>query len=1043
MKRNEPRITHDPRRPIRFRNRRNRRAGVGASLSALLLLFAVSIASAQELLPNGHFEDGGQTPAGWRLVGAGGATDGARGGRRAIQVQGKGDGQSVWRSDPVPLEPEALYRLRFFARGEMSGGCAVAGAGRVNRDFHFAPEWREAGFVFAASHGVKESPVRLGQWHTSGRVDYDDASLTPAKALHRQSGGVTLGEAESIRGGVYRFEPNFSWHGSNAHRPLVRFSADFNSDRWPFSQGAELVYRFAVAGRSLRAASVRLNVGHYTSGTLRVEAGRDGAAWQAVGEFDGAKRSGTLALPESLFPAPEIFVRLAMPEAGGLQVNAFAFEAPLDAPTPDMEGATHFLEVRHREPSLQIACNGLRRVDATGRWEFDFTLAGSPASATPLRAVAWAGADAPPPDAAWRDVPARGGTVTLGVPFGAPGRQSLRVRFADAKGAVLFDGGTEAETGLLQDRRPGYWLADDGALGLWWCESGWKIGRDRGLPDKPGDGRARPVRVTAAGGEYEAAQVILRPARETTLLAATVSPLRNERGEAAPVSVRLDEVAYVRVTRPTDASCQRGDYPDPLPPLHTPLALPAGRNQPLWLTFHVPPGTAPGTYRGELELKTAPGSHRVPLEIEVHPFTLPEVTHLRSAFGLSARYINTYHRLKDPAQKREVYEKYLANFAEHRISPYSFFEYSPIRVRFTGDGADKKAEVNFTAFDAAAEQWLDRRHFNTFRLPLRGMGGGTFHSRHLGTLEGHEEGSAEHTRLFRDYLGQVERHLRERGWLDRAYTYWFDEPDAKDYDFVVAGQRRIKAAAPGLRRMLTEHPEAALLDDVDIWCGLTPEWTPEKVRARRAAGQEVWWYVCCSPKEPFVTEFIDHPGIELRLWPWQSWQYDVQGILVWETLYWTSDAAFPPPQRQDPWSDPMSYVSGYDQGPGHIGYWGNGDGRFLYPPRPGAAASTGPDTGGPVNSLRWENLRDGMEDYEYFWMLREAVAREVAARGESALTKEARALLTVPPVLSTDLTHFTTDPRELLAHRERIARMLARLSSSSASSAAPVSSSKP
>ncbi len=62
--------------------------------------------------------------------------------------------------------------------------------------------------------------------------------------------------------------------------------------------------------------------------------------------------------------------------------------------------------------------------------------------------------------------------------------------------------------------------------------------------------------------------------------------------------------------------------------------------------------------------------------------------------------------------------------------------------------------------------------------------------------------------MFNDYLGQVERHLRERGWLDEAYAYWFDEPDPKDYEFVVAGMKRIKAAAPGLKRMLTEQPEA-------------------------------------------------------------------------------------------------------------------------------------------------------------------------------------------------------------------------------------------
>ena len=63
---------------------------------------------------------------------------------------------------------------------------------------------------------------------------------------------------------------------------------------------------------------------------------------------------------------------------------------------------------------------------------------------------------------------------------------------------------------------------------------------------------------------------------------------------------------------------------------------------------------------------------------------------------------------------------------------------------------------------------------------------------------------------------------------------------------------------------------------------------------------------------------------------------------------------------------------------------------------------------GPINSIRWENLRDGLEDYEYLWLFQQAVAPD-------------RALLTVPEAISLDLTHFTTDPRLLLAHRARLA----------------------
>jgi hypothetical protein len=540
------------------------------------------------------------------------------------------------------------------------------------------------------------------------------------------------------------------------------------------------------------------------------------------------------------------------------------------------------------------------------------------------------------------------------------------------------------------------------------------------------------VSVSAARGEFESAQLVLSPRENATLLSATVSSFRNGRGVTAPIAVGICEVSYVQVKKPTDGTCEPGMYPDPLPRLQPPLKLDR-QNHPLWLTFHVPRDTKPGDYSAELELKLDDATIHVPLAMHVYDFALPEETHLKSALGLGTHSINQYHRLTRPEDKEAVYEKYLKNFAEHRISPYSFYDYAPIDVRFVGEGTNKHAQVDFTKFDRAAEKWLDREHFNTFDLRLIGMGGGTFQSRSLGQLEGFQEGTPEHARLFHDYLSQIERHLRERGWLRKAFTYWFDEPDRKDYEFVVEGMKRIKAAAPGIRRMLTEQPEPELQGHVEIWCGLTPEWTPEKVRQRRDAGEEVWWYICCGPKAPYVTEFIDHPGTELRLWPWQSWQYGVQGLLIWETLYWTSTSAFPPPKLQDPWQDPMSYVSGYDFGPGHIGYWGNGDGRFLYPPRPDPNTATEPCLDEPINSIRWENLRDGMEDYEYFWLLQqqvkrvEALNREPLNRERQQLVREAKGLLTIPDEISKDLTHFTTDPRPMLEHRDRVARMIEKL----------------
>ncbi len=135
--------------------------------------------------------------------------------------------------------------------------------------------------------------------------------------------------------------------------------------------------------------------------------------------------------------------------------------------------------------------------------------------------------------------------------------------------------------------------------------------------------------------------------------------------------------------------------------------------------------------------------------------------------------------------------------------------------------------------------------------------------------------------------------MRDKGWLDEAFVYWFDEPDPKDYEFVSNGFAKLKQWAPDIHRMLTEQVEPALIGGPNIWCPLTASYDPETAEQRRAAGDEFWWYVCTGPKAPYCTLFIDHPGTEMRVWLWQTWQRQIAGILVWETNYWTSSAAYP------------------------------------------------------------------------------------------------------------------------------------------------------
>jgi hypothetical protein len=123
----------------------------------------------------------------------------------------------------------------------------------------------------------------------------------------------------------------------------------------------------------------------------------------------------------------------------------------------------------------------------------------------------------------------------------------------------------------------------------------------------------------------------------------------------------------------------------------------------------------------------------------------------------------------------------------------------------------------------------------------------------------------------------------------------------------------------------------------------------------------------------------------------------------------------------------MGWRSGYSTPKGQKRPWGNGDGRFIYPPLAAANARPGgPVLDGPVDSIRWEMLRDGIEDYEYMVMLRDLL--ETRRSLPDNQRERFGSLLEVPGGITVDMTTFTTDPAPIERHRDRVARAIAELS---------------
>ncbi len=334
-------------------------------------------------------------------------------------------------------------------------------------------------------------------------------------------------------------------------------------------------------------------------------------------------------------------------------------------------------------------------------------------------------------------------------------------------------------------------------------------------------------------------------------------------------------------------------------------------------------------------------------------------------------------------------------------------------------------ELDFTDFNKAAKKYLHDYGFNAYRLSLKGLGGGTYYSTTRGVFEGFEQGTEEYNKLMRGYLMQVQENLEREGILGKEYIYWFDEPSEKDYAFVYETNKMIKEYAPKLTTFLTEHIAGQDISDVtDISCTIWHKLNHDKIRGMNDKGLEYWSYLCVWPKAPWLSEFIDHDAVNLRMWLWASYVHNLKGILIWETTYWNSPAASQVGYLQNPWEEAMSFVSGYGWPLGKQTVWGNGDGRLFYPENRDVNGSREKYAGEPIPSIRMENIRDGVEDYEYLTIL-ERLAEQTK---NQSLKRRALKLLEIPTQMYSNEQTYSKDPQTILRYRDQVGELIERMS---------------
>jgi hypothetical protein len=481
------------------------------------------------------------------------------------------------------------------------------------------------------------------------------------------------------------------------------------------------------------------------------------------------------------------------------------------------------------------------------------------------------------------------------------------------------------------------------------------------------DGAIDPTaRIQLARNERESFQVVLRPPKDTDLhdVACQVEGLVNRQSGAIldTACIEVSNVAYCPIRIPSYFEGPTGDWPDALPPFK-PFTARGGQCNPIWFTVYAPPNAPPGVYAGALTVTSTESEPiRLTIEATVYDFDLPVTPGLKTDFGFRPQLAFEGAKAKGcvlPPQ--ELAARYVANALDHRVT-----------LREPGQLPAPSAD--YTAELRQSEPRLKdllARGATTFSVPASLL----------------------------DSMGQLQKANAFVGTSklkDRVFCPIADEPIPPEWPKLTERMDLWRTSAPDIPLMVTTFGMQPFLPEaVGIWAVHLPILDTVNNRAvldRVQQGREVWWYVNHSPPRPYGNLFIDFAGIEHRILFWQTWVLGIRGFHYWCVNYCEKD--------RDPYADQVDVTPV------------NGDGFLVYP---------GPN--GPVNSIRWEIIRDGIEDYDYLTILT-ARLRKAQERGASpALIDRAAEALNLKSLVP-DLVSFSRDPKVLATKRDQIARAI-------------------
>jgi hypothetical protein len=438
--------------------------------------------------------------------------------------------------------------------------------------------------------------------------------------------------------------------------------------------------------------------------------------------------------------------------------------------------------------------------------------------------------------------------------------------------------------------------------------------------------------IQAVRNDFKPITFSIYPIRDLGIVKISVTDFLNPKGTISKDNIKVAHVEMVQET----IGLPGGKFEN-LPTLIRPgnlVDIKAGKCQRFWLTIRIKDGVFPGVYKGQITLSARSGLEAsLPLEITVVPISLEEIP------GIDYFMMMTYEftELAMPWTKEEKEKIYqsacnvLKSYKEHGITTLCI--HSPFVLLLKEDGTPNLEDI-FAALRAARDVGFKRPiiwymgHLIQTSKPM-----------HPGNIIGFDK--EIHLSRLKYLVETVSRYTKEHDCPEVIFLP-IDEPGDSYQDY----RNQRYSTTPFLLKTIKESGAKTMLTasnykqfgPVDYLC--SGKMSEEDLKAARSDSSVYWLF------NNQVTTKCLNPAYARYIYGYYTWKNNVDGMSSW-TFQNTQNASGLPTKADAP-------------------------GRDIY--------LAYPDPNGPLATLRWEAIREGINDHKLLYQLVKRV-KEMEGKG--------------------------------------------------------------